>query len=92
MLSREKTSNRNYGVCVIEEAMVVAARNDYKTEEDLPANSIRKTGQVDVFSVSPWSEEVADPLANKRTDRSSQIPRPKSARKFLTKQTHRRSR
>jgi len=48
-------------VSAIEDAMVVAAREYYKTEEDLRAKFNQETGQVDVFSVYTVVEEVADP-------------------------------
>jgi len=45
----------------IEDAMVVAARKYYKTEEDLRAKFNQDTGQVDVFTVHLVVEEVTDP-------------------------------
>jgi len=48
-------------VSAIEDAMVVAARKYYKTEEDLRAKFNPETGQVDVFSVHMVVEEVTDP-------------------------------
>ena len=45
----------------IEDAMVVAARKHYKTEEDLRAKFNQETGQVDVFTVHTVVEEVTDP-------------------------------
>jgi len=48
-------------VSAIEDAMVVAARKYYKTEEDLRGKFNSETGQVDIFSVVTVVEEVADP-------------------------------
>src|SRR5216683_1540630 len=48
-------------VSAIEDAMVVAARKYYKTEEDLRGKFNSETGQVDVFSVLTVVEEVTDP-------------------------------
>jgi len=48
-------------VSAIEDAMVVAARKYYKTEEDLRGKFNQETGQVDVYSVLTVVEEVADP-------------------------------
>src|SRR6202795_5196266 len=62
MLSREKHIEPEVVVSAIEDAMVVAARKYYKTEEDLRAKFNQETGQVDVFSVHMVVEEVADPL------------------------------
>jgi N utilization substance protein A len=61
MLSREKHIEPEVVISAIEDAMVVAARKFYKTEEDLRAKFNPETGQVDVFSVLTVVEEVADP-------------------------------
>src|SRR3954447_2239834 len=61
MLSREKHIEPEIVVSAIEDAMVVAARKYYKTEEDLRGKFNAETGQVDVFSVLTVVEEVADP-------------------------------
>src|SRR5467141_3248824 len=60
-LSREKHIEPEVVVSAIEDAMVVAARKYYKTEEDLRAKFNQETGQVDVFSVNTVVEEVTDP-------------------------------
>ena len=60
MLSREKHIEPEIVVSAIEDAMVVAARKYYKTEEDLRGKFNTETGQVDVFSVLTVVEEVAD--------------------------------
>jgi N utilization substance protein A len=61
MLSREKHIETTIVVSAIEDAMVVAARKHYKTEEDLRAKFNPETGQVEVYSVHTVVEEVADP-------------------------------
>ena len=61
MLSREKHIEPEIVVSAIEDAMVVAARKHYKTEEDVRAKFNAETGQVDVFSVYTVVEEVTDP-------------------------------
>src|ERR1700723_1787325 len=61
MLSREKHIETTVVVSAIEDAMVVAARKYYKTEEDLRAKFNPETGQVDVYSVHTVVEEVTDP-------------------------------
>src|ERR1700680_2024028 len=61
MLSREKHIEPEIVVSAIEDAMVVAARKYYKTEEDLRAKFNQETGQVDVYSVQTVVEEVTDP-------------------------------
>ena len=60
MLSREKHIEPEVVVSAIEDAMVVAARKYYKTEEDLRAKFNQETGQVDVFSVHIVVEQVTD--------------------------------
>jgi len=61
MLSREKHIEPEIVVSAIEDAMVVAARKYYKTEENLRGKFNAESGQVDVFSVLTVVEEVADP-------------------------------
>ena len=61
MLSREKHIEPEVVVSAIEDAMVVAARKHYKSEEDLRAKFNSETGQVEVFSVMTVVEEVVDP-------------------------------
>ena len=61
MLSREKHIEPEVVVSAIEDAMVVAARKFYKTEEDLRGKFNAETGQVDVYSVYMVVEEVTDP-------------------------------
>jgi N utilization substance protein A len=61
-ISREKHIEPEIIVAAIEDAMVVAARKYYKTEEDLRSKFNPETGQVDVFSVRAVVEEVNDPL------------------------------
>src|ERR1700751_357168 len=61
MLSREKHIEPEVVVSAIEDAMGVAARKYYKTEEDLRAKFNQETGQVDVYSVYTVVEEVTDP-------------------------------
>jgi transcription termination/antitermination protein NusA len=61
MLSREKHIEPEIVVSAIEDAMVVAARKYYKTEENLRGKFNAESGQVDVFSVLTVVEEVTDP-------------------------------
>jgi transcription termination/antitermination protein NusA len=61
MLSREKHIEPEVVISAIEDAMVVAARKYYKTDEDLRGKFNPETGQVDVFSVITVVEEVTDP-------------------------------
>jgi N utilization substance protein A len=61
-ISREKHIEPSVIVAAIEDAMVVAARKYYKTEEDLRGRYNPESGQVDVFAVRQVVEQVADPL------------------------------
>ncbi len=61
-ISREKHIEPEIIVAAIEDAMVVAARKYYKTEDDLRAKFNAESGQVDVFSVHNVVEEVVDPV------------------------------
>jgi transcription termination/antitermination protein NusA len=61
MLSREKHIEPEVVISAIEDAMVVAARKFYKSEEDLRGKFNSESGQVEVFSVLTVVEEVTDP-------------------------------
>ena len=61
MLSREKHIEPEVVISAIEDAMVVAARKFYKSDEDLRGKFNAETGQVDVYSVHTVVEEVTDP-------------------------------
>ena len=60
-ISREKHIEPEVIVAAIEDAMVVAARKYYKTEEDLRSKLNPETGQVEVYAVRVVVEEVTDP-------------------------------
>src|SRR4030081_20084 len=60
-ISREKHIEPEVIVAAIEDAMIVAARKYYKTEEDLRAKFNPDSGQIDVVAVRPVVEEVTDP-------------------------------
>jgi len=61
-ISREKHIEPEIIVAAIEDAMVVAARKYYKTEEDLRSRFNPDTGHVDVFAVRTVVESVEDPV------------------------------
>jgi len=74
-ISREKHIEPEIIVAAIEDAMVVAARKYYRTEEDLRSKFNPESGQIDVFSVHIVVEEVADPLREiSLTDARKQSP------------------
>ncbi len=59
-ISREKHIEPEVIVAAIEDAMVVAARKYYKTEEELRSKFNPDTGQIDVFAARIVVEEVTD--------------------------------
>ena len=61
-ISRDKHIEPEIIVAAIEEAMVVAARKFYKTDEDLRSKFNPETGQVELFAVRTVVEQVADPF------------------------------
>jgi transcription termination/antitermination protein NusA len=78
-ISREKHIEPEVIIAAIEDAMVVAARKFYKTEEDLRARFNPDTGQVEVYAVRPVVEEITDPkkeftlVEAKKIDPSAEI-------------------
>ena len=62
LISREKHIEPEIIIAAIEDAMVVAARKYYRTEEDLRSKFNPTTGQVEVYSVHMVVDEVADPV------------------------------
>src|SRR5882724_9494166 len=78
-ISRDKHIEPEIIIAAIEDAMVVAARKYYKTEEDLRAKFDIDSGQISVFAVRAVVEEVTDPnrewtLAEaKKHDPSAQV-------------------
>ena len=63
MLSREKHIEPEIVIAAIEDAMVVAARKQYHTDENMRAKLNPESGQIDVYAVRNVVEEVADPKA-----------------------------
>src|SRR5260370_864176 len=59
-ISREKHMDPEVIVAAIEDAMIVAARKYYKTEECLRGKFNAGSGQIDVFAVRPVVEEVTE--------------------------------
>jgi N utilization substance protein A len=65
-ISREKGIDPKIVVGAVEDAIVVATRKSYKTQEQLKAELDRETGQIKVFAVKDivgTPEEVEDPNA-----------------------------
>ncbi len=60
-ISREKHIEPEVIVAALEDAMAVAARKYYKTEENLRGKFDPQSGEIHVFAVRSVVEEVADP-------------------------------
>ncbi len=60
-VSREKHIEPEIIIAAIEDAMIVAARKFYKSEEDLRAKVNPTSGAIEVFAVRTAVEEVTDP-------------------------------
>jgi len=59
-IGREKNIPPDVIIEAVEEAMAVASKKYYKTEEDLKAKLNRETGEVEVFAVKEVVDEVED--------------------------------
>ena len=61
-LSREKGIEPQIIISAVEDAMLVAARKFYKTNEDLRAELNRETGLIEVFAIKKVVENVLSPV------------------------------
>jgi N utilization substance protein A len=61
MLSREKGIDPQVIIAAIEDAVVTAARKQFKTGEDLRARYNTETGDVELFALMTVVEQVEDP-------------------------------
>ncbi|MDD5543745.1 MAG: transcription termination factor NusA [Acidobacteriia bacterium] len=61
-LAKEKGIDPKIIVTAVEDALVVAARKYYKTNEDLVAKFDEQSGRMSVYSVKKVVEEVANPI------------------------------
>jgi N utilization substance protein A len=62
ILSKEKGIDPQIVVDAVKDAMVVAARKHYHTEEDMAAEFDEKTGAIQIFVIKKVVETVEDPL------------------------------
>ncbi len=60
-ISREKHIEPEVIIAAIEDAMAVAARRYYRTDEELRSKFNPETGQVDIYAVRTVVEQVSDP-------------------------------
>jgi N utilization substance protein A len=62
ILSKEKGIDSRIVLDAVKDAMLVAARKHFRTNEDLVAELDEKTGAISIFGVRKVVENVADPL------------------------------
>ena len=72
-LSREKGIDPQIVVSAVEDAIVVATRKYYKTQENLRAVLDRETGQIRAYSVKQIVENVEDPLSQVSLDEAQKF-------------------
>ena len=60
-IGREKNIPPDVIIGAVEEAMAVAAKKFYKTEEEMRATLNRETGEVEVHAVKKVVDDVDDP-------------------------------
>lgn len=79
MLSKEKGIDPQVIIDAVKDAMLVAARKQFKTNEELVAEMDEKTGAIQIYGVKRIVEEVADPLREisvaeaQHLDRTAQV-------------------
>ena len=67
-ISREKGINPQIVVSAVEDAIVVATRKYYKTQENLRAVLDKETGHIHAYAVKQIVDNVEDPLAQVSLD------------------------
>ena len=72
-LSREKGIDPQIIISAVEDAILVATRKFYKSNEDLQSHFNKDTGAVEVYAVKKVVEEVADPDREMTLDQARAI-------------------
>ena len=72
-LSREKGIDPQIIIAAVEDAILVATRKYYKTNEDLQSHFNKETGAVEVFAVKKVVELVADPDREMTLDQARKL-------------------
>ena len=62
ILSKEKGIDPQIVIAAVKDAMLVAARKQFRTTEDLVAEVDQKTDQIQIFAVKRVVDEVQDPV------------------------------
>ena len=73
ILSKEKGIDTQIVLDAVKNAMLIAARKHFRTEEDYVAELDEKTGAIRVFAVKKVVEQVTDPLKEMTLDQAVRI-------------------
>ena len=73
ILSKEKGIDMQIVLDAVKDAMLIAARKHFRTEEDYIAELDEKTGAIHLFAVKKVVDEVADPVKEMRLDQAVKI-------------------
>ena len=72
ILSKEKGIDPKIILDAVKDAMLVAARKHFHTDEDLVAEMDESTGAIQIFGVQKVVAEVTDPLTRKSRSTDAQ--------------------
>jgi N utilization substance protein A len=73
ILSKEKGIDPQIVLDAVKDAMLVAARKHFRTEEDMIAELDEQTGGIQIYSVRKIVETVADPLKEVSLDEARRV-------------------
>ena len=73
ILSKEKGIDTQIVLDAVKDAMLIAARKHFRTEEDYVAELDEKSGAIRVFAVKKVVEQVADPVKEMTLDQAVKI-------------------
>jgi len=91
ILSKEKGIDAQIVLDAVKDAMLIAARKHYRTDEDYIAEMDPKTGAIQLYAVKKAVESVEDPVHEMTLAEARRIsPRPKSVPKFASRRAPKR--
>jgi len=73
ILSKEKGIDTQIVLDAVKDAMLIAARKHFRTEEDYVAELDEKTGAIRLFAVKKVVEQVTDPIKEMTVDQAVRI-------------------
>jgi N utilization substance protein A len=73
ILSKEKGIDTQIVLDAVKDAMLIAARKHFRTEEDYVAELDEKTGAIRLFAVKKVVEQVTDPVKEMTVDQAAKI-------------------